>query len=317
MQRLDRVLAVIDPTVDVQRGAMKAARLARTSGASLELFACDFDPALSGAPFFDTDELRRMREDFVAERAEYLEQLAEELRATGLDVSTHVHWDNPLHEGILRRVREFTPDLIVKDTHYHSPLRRTLFTNTDWNLIRACPVPLLLAKQTEWPANPLVLAALDPGHRHDKPAALDGDILDAARLLARAMGGGTVEAVHAFFPAALLAATAGMAGAPFGADMTLTDVLEAERARVTEAVHAVTGSRGLEPGHVRVLQGAATELLPRVAENSRAALLVMGGIARGRLKELFIGSTAERVLDRLPCDVLVVKPADFRDTLPF
>ena len=62
MQRLDRILAVIDPTVDAQVAAMKAARLARASGASLELFACDFDPSLTGAPFFDTDELRRMRE---------------------------------------------------------------------------------------------------------------------------------------------------------------------------------------------------------------------------------------------------------------
>jgi universal stress protein E len=69
MQRLDRILAVIDPTVDVQVGAAKAARLARLSGASLELFACDFDPALTGQPFFDTDQLRRLREEFIAERA--------------------------------------------------------------------------------------------------------------------------------------------------------------------------------------------------------------------------------------------------------
>jgi universal stress protein E len=257
-----------------------------------------------------------MREEFVAERAEYLEGLAEELRLTDLEVSTHVHWDNPLHEGILRRVREFPPDLVVKDTHYHSPLRRSLFTNTDWQLIRSCPVPLLLARQTDWPARPLVLAALDPDRRHDKPAALDGDILDTANVLARALGG-TVEAVHAFFPAALLAATSGMAGAPIAADMTLTDLLETERQRVTADVREVARSGGLEPSAVRVLQGSAADLLPRHAEATRAAVMVMGAVARGRVRELFIGSTAERVLDRLPCDVLVVKPADFRDKLPF
>jgi len=176
MQRLDRILAVIDPTVDVQVGAAKAARLARLSGASLELFACDFDPALTGQPFFDTDSLRRLREEFIAERAAYLEELAEELQAGGLDVATHVHWDNPLYEGILRRVAEFEPDLVIKDTHYHSFLRRALFTNTDWNLIRRCPVPLLLSRTADWPAQPRILAALDPGHRlvpaHRELAAL-------------------------------------------------------------------------------------------------------------------------------------------------
>ena len=76
------------------------------------------------------------------------------------------------------------PDLVVKDTHYHSVIRRTVFTNTDWNLIRTCPAPLLLAKPGEWRAPPTLLAALDPGHLGDKPAALDHDILDAAQLLA-------------------------------------------------------------------------------------------------------------------------------------
>ena len=120
MQRLDRILAVIDPTVDVQVGAAKAARLARLSGASLELFTCDFDPALTGQPFFDTAVLQQLRAEFMAERAAYLEDMAAELRLTGLDVATHVHWDNPLYEGILRRVAECEPDLVFKDTHYHS-----------------------------------------------------------------------------------------------------------------------------------------------------------------------------------------------------
>ncbi len=39
--------------------------------------------------------------------------------------------------------------------------------------------------------------------------------------------------------------------------------------------------------------------------------------ARGRLQEVFLGSTAERVLDRIGCDVLVVKPGDFAEKLPF
>jgi universal stress protein E len=43
----------------------------------------------------------------------------------------------------------------------------------------------------------------------------------------------------------------------------------------------------------------------------------MGAISRTRLQEVFIGSTAERVLDRLPCDVLVVKPGDFAERLPY
>jgi universal stress protein E len=316
MQRLDRILAVIDPTVEIQDGAAKAARLARACGAALELFVCDFDPALSGQPFFDTETLRRLREQFVTERRSDLEKLAAELAVGGLEVTTHVHWDNPLHAGILRRIREFAPDLVVKDTHHHSVLRRTLFTNTDWTLIRKCPVPLLLAKQREWGAQPRILAALDPGHHGDKPAALDMDILDSAQLVARALQG-SVDAVHMFFPAALLAATTGVAGMPLAPDIAAPEVLDAERDRVTAAVRELATAQGLAPAAVRVLQGSPIEMLPRHAEETGAALVVMGAISRTRLQEIFIGSTAERVLDRLPCDVLVVKPGDFAERLPY
>jgi len=222
MRRLDRILAVADPTAEVQPAIAKAARIARASGAALELFICDYDPSLSGRPFAETQALRALRDEFLADRAEYLEDLADELRAEGLNVETHVHWDNPLYRGILRRIEESTPDLVVKDTHFHSLLRRTLLTNTDWNLIRTCPVPLLLAKSGEWPAQPRLLAAIDPGHLADKPAALDHDILDFAGLLARHLDG-EVHAVHAFFPAALLALTTGMSGLPLGGE-TATEV---------------------------------------------------------------------------------------------
>jgi len=39
--------------------------------------------------------------------------------------------------------------------------------------------------------------------------------------------------------------------------------------------------------------------------------VVMGALSRSGLKRLFIGNTAEAVLDALPCDVLIVKPGKF------
>jgi universal stress protein E len=316
MKRLDRILAVLDPTAEAQPGLAKAVMLARRSGAILELFICDFDPSLSGQPFFDTDKLRRLREEFVSERLEYLEEAAEDLRSEGLAVETHVHWDNPLYRGIVRRVEESAPDLVVKDGHYHSALRRTLFTNTDWNLIRTCPAPLLLVKAGDWPASPRILAAVDPGHLGDKPAALDHDILEWSGLLAARMGG-EVHVVHAFFPAALLAAATGMAGMPLAGGITAAEIVESERERIAESLSTIVGSHAVSGERVRLEQGSASEVLPRVAETVGAAVLVMGAVSRSRLQEIFLGSTAERVLERTACDVMVVKPPDFREKLPF
>ena len=235
MKRLDRILAIIDPTATLQPALDKATLLARRFGATLELFICDFDPALSGQPYFDTQKLRELREEFVAERVEFLEERADELRGAGIATETHVHWDNPVFHGVVRRVQESAPDLVVKDTHHHSVIRRTLLTNTDWNLIRTCPAPLLLAKPGEWRESPRFLAALDPGHLGDKPAALDHDILGAAELLSSRLGG-ELHAVHAYLPAALLAAVTTIAGVPVVSGMSVEEIIESERQRVAEAL---------------------------------------------------------------------------------
>ena len=46
---------------------------------------------------------------------------------------------------------------------------------------------------------------------------------------------------------------------------------------------------------------------------ARAAdVVVMGAVARNRWKRLFIGATAERTLEDLPCDLLIIKPDWFQ-----
>jgi hypothetical protein len=45
-------------------------------------------------------------------------------------------------------------------------------------------------------------------------------------------------------------------------------------------------------------------------------MVIMGAVSRSGLKRLLIGNTAERVLDQLSCDILVVKPPKFRNRVP-
>ena len=53
-------------------------------------------------------------------------------------------------------------------------------------------------------------------------------------------------------------------------------------------------------------------MVDRLAERGEADVVVMGVLARSRIKEWLIGSTAERVLHGAPIDVLAVKTAHLR-----
>ncbi len=76
-----------------------------------------------------------------------------------------------------------------------------------------------------------------------------------------------------------------------------------------EAVNALAVAHGIPPERVHVLQGTARDSLVTSSERLGADVLVMGAVSRSALERLFVGSTAEAVLDRLGCDVLIVKPA--------
>ncbi|HUL83080.1 MAG TPA: universal stress protein [Gammaproteobacteria bacterium] len=290
------ILVVVDPHTDDDQPVLeRAAWLAERTGAALELFACDYDSEIdSGRIATVWIPESGAREQLLLRHRRRLETFATPLRGRGLTVTVNVAWDYPLDEAIVKHVAAHPPWLVAKDTHYHNVLQRTLLSNTDWNLIRDCPVPLWLVKPREIAERPVVLAAIDPVHEHDKPAQLDDAIYKfGADLCART--GGTLHLVHAI-------------ATPLGVELpaNVRALVAAEHQRALETfltTHPVPGDR------VHAIEGLAHQCLQHAAAEQRADLLVMGAVARRGLKKVLIGSTAARVLDRLPCDLLIIRPA--------
>lgn len=308
MSNGQRILVVVDPTADEQPAVVRAARLARALGCGMELFICHYDPYLSGERFFDSPGLQKARRETMDAMLTRLGRLAEPLAEEGLDVSTEVAWDTPLHEGIVRRALAIQPALVLKDTHYHQALRRSVFSNTDWNLIRTCPAPLWLVKPRAVAETLRIVAAVDPMHEHDKPANLDHVILREGERLAGATGG-ELHAFHSYDPMPAIAGTATAVATPIS--VPAEDIGKDLERSHGEALGDLAETYRLPDDRVHLLRGPARELLPELARELEAGLVIMGAVARGRLKRFFIGSTAEQVLDRLPCDVLVMKPDEF------
>lgn len=292
------VLVVVDPTTEDEQPVLeRAAWLAERTGAALELFTCDYDAEIdSGRIATVRIPTSSAREQLLMRHRGRLETFATPLRGRGLDVAVAVAWDYPLDEAIVRHVTAKQPWLVAKDTQHHNVLQRTLLSNIDWNLIRDCPTPLLLVKRRAIAEHPIVLAAIDPVHEHDKPAQLDDAIYQIATELC-ARTGGTLHLVHAI-------------STPLGVDLppNVRDLIAAEHRHALEnflTTHPVPGDR------VHALEGLAHQCLQHAATEQRADFLVMGAVTRRGLKRVLIGSTAARVLDRLPCDLLIIKPATF------
>jgi universal stress protein E len=296
---LDRkILAVVDPTSNEQPAVERASWLAEHLDASLELFVCDYDPDIDAGRVATVWIDAPARENLLGILKEKLESIAAPLRERGLDVSVDVAWDHPLDAGIVRKIVACRPWLVVKDTHHHSILKRTIFSNTDWHLIRDCPAPLLLVKPGSLEERPKVFAAVDPLHIHDKPAQLDHEIVSFANTLAEGISG-ELHLLHSYMvPVELIVPE------PTSIAQIMEEVEREHREAFTSLLkqHAVADDRS------HFVRGVAHEVLLEVTASEGAGIIVMGAISRRGLDKVFMGSTAERVLDRLQCDVLIVKP---------
>jgi universal stress protein E len=288
----------------------KAAALARTSGATLELFHAieEPDPGVSWPETATAGTVERQRTTIAARERRRLERFARQDSLRGLSVSCTTSWDYPPHEAIVRRALASRADLVVAATRHHRLGARLVLRNTDWELIRHCPVPLLLVKSRREYRRSAVIAAVDPFHAHARPADLDARLLDAGEALARLFHG-TVHVFHAYMPL-VSAAMMPLSTAPL---VALPPEAEQAHGRwIAQAIDKLAGSAGVPRARRHVRMGEVSGELRSVVRATRAAVVVMGAVSRSALKRLFIGNTAERVLDGLDCDVLVVKPRGFR-----
>ena len=292
--RFRRILVPIRK-LNVRRSvvAERAAQIAAGCGARLELFHDLSTPVyvdtLYGAGKSLSEQTRAMRARALAQ----LERLAAPLRQRGLKVTTAAAWDFPPYEAVIRRAQASGADLIVAHKRGHHQMQ-SLLGYTDWELLRASPVPLLLIKTPRHRARAPVLAAIDPRQAAAKPGPLEREILRNAAALAAALR------------APLHAAQVQAAWAPWGRSAGERRNVLLRHARAVR----------IAPARVHQLEGSPDVLLPAAARRLRAGTVVMGALSRRGLQRVFLGNTAERLLDDLRCDVLVVKPPRFPARLP-
>jgi len=313
MQPIRRILvAVKDPAARALPAVNKAAQIAKGLGAQLTLFHDIATPLYAEALRGRDIDLKSWQREVQTARREQLEKLAARVRKHGIDVDVSADWDFPPYEAIIRKAQRISADLLVAENHHGTGRHpaRWLLAYTDWELLRLCPIPVLLVKNRRLYHRPRVLAAIDPSHVHAKPTNLDRQILRAGAQLVHALHG-ELHALHALSPP--LPMVPAMPDGPLVDLATERD--EAEELARRNLARVVDGF-DVKRSHSHLVEGRANEVIPRIAKRERCSIVAMGVVSRSGLKRFFIGNTAEFVMDAVTADILVVKPTDFDSRVP-
>jgi nucleotide-binding universal stress UspA family protein len=307
-----RVLAVLGGG-PARTALLTAAALADRHGAALEAIGC------IGAPP-DMEVIARLSDRSSAHLLDDLCGRVEgEMRAQvdaalpDREVALRIAVGKPFVE-IVRHVIAAECDFVVKVSEPLTGLHKVLFASTDQHLLRKCPCPVWLQTEDASPVPRRVLAAVDV----DDWDAAEPETLDALNrrviATARAVAGPTgaeVVVLHAWEAASEGMAWAFSSGrnARLSADTYVNEIL-ATRHRAMDRLIAGMSREGvrLVP---RLSRGAPERVIDGECATLGADVVVMGTVARTGLSGVFIGNTAENVINSLEHPVIAVKPDGF------
>lgn len=273
MQAIRSILVVVDPSHPESLALKRATLIAGVTQSHLHLLVCD------------------RKQDHSA----WLADLAGTLTGDGYSVSTQQAWHENLHQTVITVQQSEGCGLVIKQHVPENPLKRALLTPDDWKLLRYCPGPVLMVKtDTPWTGG-VILAAVDVGNNDGPHRTLHASIISHGYDIA-GLARGSLHVVSAH-PSPMLSA----------ADPTF-QLKESIETRYRNACKEFQEEFDVSDDNLHIAEGPADVIIPYAAKTLKAAVTVIGTVARTGLSGALIGNTAEVVLDVLESDVLVLKP---------
>ena len=173
-----------------------------------------------------------------------------------------------------------------------------MHTSTDWQLLRKCPVPVLLISEKKWHKGKPVLVTLDLATKVASKKKLNEKLL--------AYGAGLSQALEV--PLEILCA---IEVPTLLQDLDLVDPIAYEkdaRADMEPVIAGLAKKFDIPESTFHMKRGPVEKGITSYAAQVKAQIVVMGTVGRKGVKGRLLGNTAERVLRHLKTDVLALKP---------
>ena len=301
MNHFENILVVIDPVEEEQKALKRAIEIAQRYPCKITLLLTTYDLSYEMTTMLSSDERDSMKHAVIEDRQAWLELLASENHADLSNTDIKIEWHNRPYETIIKNVLTNKHDLVVKGTHKHDVLKSVIFTPTDWHLLRKCPCPVLLVKDHEWPDHGQVLAAVNVGSIDPHHDSLNTGITAHTKWMSELLNA-DAHLVNTYPPS------------PISMTIEVPEFDHIEYNKTLKNHHKKALKKLAEDfdiENLHLLEGLPEDIIPEVASQIDAELVVMGTIGRTGISAALIGNTAEHVIDNLNCDLLAIKPDDF------
>jgi nucleotide-binding universal stress UspA family protein len=300
MEPFKRILVDVDATATAHPALERAVLLARRAGAALTIA-----DVMTVPPHARRYLPAALEEEMVSERRQQLARVAENV--------TDVRAEPKLLVGrpatvLVQEVLRSKHDLIMRShaRELTSPGPK-LFGAVDMELLRTCPCPVLLVRHGSPAPQPRIVASVNVSTEDAEEQALNAKIVELTLYMAAQLGAHSTRLLHAWTPFAERTIRSHSADDQF--DVYVDGARQRASADLARLVGSFEGRLAGTQSELR--RGDPENVIPEFVVAEGIDLVVMGTVGRAGIAGMLIGNTAERLLRKLPCSVLTVKPDGF------
>jgi len=237
-----------------------------------------------------------------------LEQALEPHKEQGIPISYRFIEGKPFL-SIIKQVLKNAFDLVILSPDKEDSVRDMFFGTTVMNLLRKCPRPVWVFKPALKGTYNRVLAAVDTSTRIDEEKRLNASIVEMARVLAEREDA-ELHFVHCWEASGEIFLRSSIPPAYSGIiEEYKNKIFTTAQKDFEECIGA--GGADINKKMIHFNRGAPGVVIPELVRQLDVELVVMGTLGRSGITGLFIGNSAEKIIDGIDCSVLALKPDGF------
>jgi universal stress protein E len=285
MSLYKNLFVVIDPTRPDQPALERAMAVSQKNKARVTAFSAVYKPV---EKMLDATSRKAGKQAELKQWEKQVKDMVAPYKAKGLKVKQDTYWTADWYAAVSRAALRAEADLVIKSTFRHGKLRRLLHSTSDFTIMRHSPAPVLLVRERKSFSGKLILAALDLVSKDEGHIGLNNAVVKNAREMAEFTG----------LPLHVIAAV------PARPDFS--HLLAGLEDHPGGEIAALAESFGVALNHFHVQRGDAKRVIVEKAHALKADIVVLGVSARSGVQGVLVGTTAQKILDKLDCDVLAV-----------
>jgi universal stress protein E len=288
-----KITTILDKPKHDQVAWRRTLELQKQSGASVEAVSFVWNAMCENSSALNAADRRKLRRGLIEQRKAWLHKMAG--KAPAAKVRERSIYGHDIANWVADDLSKKKPDLLVKTVHKSGSL---VHTPTDWELLRSCPVPVLLTSKRRGKPSGNIVAALDLRNLDTKHRHLNCKVLEAAHCFAE-LSGARVHVVFAVEISQVLR------------DLDIVNETVSKKKvvkKITPELERLLKPYQISKSRIHMPVGKAGRVVAQVSRKVNADLLVIGSSAHRAKQLVGFGTSAERIVTKTACDVLAVHP---------